>query len=48
MTTASKTSLLKKILCFSNLVAIISIGVKSQMLVNFPGIEFLGTATKFT
>ena len=42
-----KTSLFKRIRCFSNLVAIIPIGVKSQMLVNFPGIEFVGTATKF-
>lgn len=42
-----KTSLFKRLRNFSNLVAIIPIGVKSQMLVNFPGIEFLGTATKF-
>ena len=38
---------IKRIRYFSNLVAIIPIVVKSQMLVNFPGIEFLGTATKF-
>ena len=38
---------IEKIRCFSNLVAIIPIGVKSQMLVNFPGNEFLSTATKF-
>lgn len=45
---ATKTPPLKRIRAFSNSFKIISARLKSQMLVNFPGVEFLRTIPKFT
>ena len=45
---ATKTPPLKQIRAFSNSFKIISARLKSQMLVNFPGVEFLRTIPKFT
>ena len=45
---ATKTPPLKRTRAFSNSFKIISARLKSQMLVNCPGVEFLRTIPKFT